>query len=109
MNKQYFFPILMFGLANIIFWFKGNSKEIYGWDWTPFKWWLYTSLLTNYMTLTAWWKLIELGDVWKAGVIWGLCSLTIDLILNCYFFGFNIKGVIALILCAIAGVISHLS
>jgi len=109
MYKQYLFPVFLLLLSNVIFWFKGNSKELYGLDWTPFRWWLTTSLFTNYMTLIAWWKLIEVGDVWRAGVTWGLCSLTVDVILNCYFFGFNVKGVIALVLCAIAGVISHMT
>lgn len=104
---NYSIPVLLLCLANVVFWFKGNAKALYGWDWTPFKWWLYTSLFTNYMTLYAWWKLIEMGDVWKAGVTWGLCSLTIDLILNCYFFGFNWKGVIALCLCGAAALIVH--
>ena len=94
-------------IANVIFWFKGNSKAIYGIDWSPFTWWLTTSLLTNYLTLYAWWKMIEIGDVWKAGVVWGMISLTTDLILNTIYFGFNMRGTFALILCALAGVIAH--
>ena len=104
---NYVIPVILLCLANVVFWFKGNSKALYGFDWTPFKWWLYTSLLTNYMTLYAWWKLIEIGDVWRAGVTWGLCSLTVDLILNCYFFGFNWTGVVALCLCGAAALIVH--
>ena len=107
MNYGYILPTLGLILANIIFWYKGNSKELFGNDWTPFRWWLTTSLITIYVTLYAWWKLIEIGDVWKAGVTWGLCSLFTDLILNCIYFGFNMKGVIALLLCAIAGIIVH--
>lgn len=105
--NSYTLPIILLCVANVVFWFKGNSKVLYGFEWSPFKWWLYTSLLTNYMTLHAWWKLIELGDVWKAGVTWGLCSLSIDLLLNCYFFGFNWRGIVALLLCAISAVIAH--
>ena len=104
---EYILPTILLCLSNVVFWFKGNAKAIYGIEWTPFKWWLYTSLFTNYMTLYAWWRLIELGDVWKAGVSWGLCSLTIDLILNSYYFGFNWRGVLALCLCAIAALIVH--
>ena len=107
MNYGYILPTLGLVLANIIFWYKGNSKELYGLDWTPLRWWLTTSLITNYVTLYAWWKLIEIGDVWKAGVTWGLCSLSVDLILNSYHFGFNVKGVIGLCLCALAGIIVH--
>ena len=105
----YLLPALALGVANVIFWYKGNAKELYGVDWTPFKWWLFTSLFTNYLTLHAWWKLIEIGDVWKAGVTWGLISLTIDLILNTAYFGFHWRGIIALLLCALAGAIAHSS
>ena len=105
--RSYYIPVILLCLSNVVFWFKGNSKELFNIDWTPFRWWLTTSLLTNYMTLIAWWKLIELGDVWKAGVIWGMCSITVDLMLNTAFFGFSWKGVIALCLCALAAIIAH--
>lgn len=107
MNTAYILPALGLTLANIIFWYKGNAKEIYGLDWAPFKWWLYTSLITNYITLYAWWKLIEIGDVWKAGVTWGIVSLTVDLTLNTLYFGFNVRGVIALGLCGLSAFIVH--
>jgi hypothetical protein len=104
---SYIMPMALLAISNVIFWYKGNSKELYGIDWSPFKWWLYTSLATNYMTLTAWWKLIELGDVWKAGVAWGLISLTIDLTLNSVYYGFNWRGIVALCLCGVAALIVH--
>lgn len=107
MTSEYILPIAMLTLANLVFWFKGNSKELFQLDWTPFQWWLFTSLFTNYLTLYAWWKLIKLGDVWKAGVTWGLVSLVTDLTLNTLFFGFNFRGVVALLLCGIAALISH--
>ena len=105
--SAYIVPVILMAVANVIFWFKGNSKALYGFDWSPFKWWLTTSLFTNYLTLTAWWKMIEIGDVWKAGVAWGMTSLTMDLILNTAFFGFNARGILALLLCALAGLIVH--
>lgn len=107
MNTNYIIPCLALSFANIIFWYKGNSKAIYGLDWSPFKWWLYTSLITNYITLHAWWKLIELSNVWKAGVTWGLCSLFVDLILNTIYFGFNLNGIIALAFCACSAFFAH--
>lgn len=96
-------------VANVVFWFKGNAKELYGLDWSPFKWWLYTSLLTNYLTLHAWWKLIEISNVWKAGVTWGLVSLVTDLLLNTLFYGLNLRGIVALLLCGLASLIAHKS
>lgn len=107
MTSNHILPVALLTLANVIFWYKGNAKLVFGLDWSPFKWWLYTSLATNYMTLYSWWKLIEISDVWKAGVIWGLSSLTVDIILNCYHFDFNWKGIIALCLCGIAALIVH--
>ena len=105
--SQYAFPVALLAVSNIIFWFKGNSKALYGIEWSPFRWWLTTSLMTNYLTLIAWWRMIEIGDVWKAGGAWGIVSLTVDLILNSVYFGFNYRGALALVLCATAGVIAH--
>lgn len=103
----YLFPVVSLCIANILFWFKGNSKELFDLQWTPFQWWLYTSLVTNYLTLYAWWKLIEISDVWRAGVTWGLISLVVDLSLNTYFYGFNWRGISALVLCGLAAFIAH--
>lgn len=107
LGNGYTSPILMLIGASIIFWFKGNAKVVFGWEWTPFKWWLSIGLLTDFLTLSAWWSLIALSNVWRAGVMWGVISLVTDLILNSYFFGFNWKGVIALLLCMLAAVIVH--
>jgi len=105
--SPYILPILGLTTASVVFWLKGNAKVQFGLEWSPFTWWLTTGLLTNYLTLYAWWKLIELSDVWKAGVIWGLVSLIVDLCLNTLFFGYNWRGGVALALCAVAAVISH--
>lgn len=104
---SYITPCLALVVADIVFWYKGNAKLIYGIDWSPFKWWIYTSLVTNYITLHAWWRLIELGDAWKAGVTWGLINLSVDLILNTFYFGYNAKGVLALCLCALSALLAH--
>ena len=106
---SYIFPVVALAVANVIFWYKGNAREIFGVDWSPFKWWLVTSLATNYLTLHAWWKLIEIGDVWRAGVTWGLVSLVTDLLLNTLHYGLNKKGAVALVLCGLASLIAHKS
>jgi hypothetical protein len=103
----YALPILGLFVSSIIFWYKGNARQVYGLEWSPFTWWITTSLLTSYMSLYAWWKLVEIGDVWKAGVIWGLISVTVDLALNSYYFGFHWKGIVAILLCAIGAAIVH--
>ncbi len=107
MINSYILPFLALTFSSIIFWYKGNSKFVYDLDWSPFKWWLYTSLITNYLTLYAWWKLVEISNIWKAGVYWGLCNVIIDLVLNTIYFGFNIKGTLALLLCAISAFLVH--
>jgi hypothetical protein len=104
---QYLLPCTLLVISSIIFWFKGNAKDLFGIEWGPFEWWIYTSLATNYMTLISWWKLLELGDVWKAGVIWGVISLFVDLTLNSWYYGFNWKGLVAMCLCACAAIIIH--
>jgi hypothetical protein len=106
---RYLVPVLLLTLAYVVFWFKGNAKAVYGIDWSPMRWWLCTSLATNYLSLSAWWRLceIESGNVWRAGVICGICGLVVDLCLNSYFFGVNWRGVIALLLCALASTIVH--
>lgn len=98
-------PIILITIAEIIFWIKGNSKELWQINWSPFRWWLTISLLTNYLTLHGWWLLLKTHGVWKGGVIWGVISVIITCILNSIFFEFDIKGVIALGLTAIALII----
>ena len=105
--NAYIAPIASLGIATVVFWFKANAKVRFGVDWSPFTWWWTTSLFTNYLTLSAWWKLIELTDVWRAGVLWGFVGLVVDLCLNTCFFGVNWRGAVALALCAVAAVISH--
>jgi hypothetical protein len=105
--KSYIFPVSALLVASIIFWYKGNAKQVYGLDWSPLRWWLFTSLFTNYLTLHAWWRLIELGDVWKAGVIWGVTSLLVDVTMNSIYFGFNWKGILALAMCGLAAALIH--
>jgi hypothetical protein len=105
--REVIIPMAMICLAQIIFWFKGNSKIIYGLDWSPMRWWMTTSLLTNYLTLLGWWRLMEVTNVWKAGVYWGITGILVDLTLNTIYFGFNVRGAIALGLILVASLISH--
>ena len=104
MNKT-FLAIGMLTIAQIIFWLKGNSKILWDVQWSPLRWWLTTSLLTNYLALHAWWMIIEKHGVWKAGVFWGVVAVIVDCILNCIFFEFNLRGVLALILIGVAALL----
>ncbi len=105
--REVLIPVLMITVAQIIFWFKGNSKIVYGIDWSPWRWWLTTSLITNYLTLIGWWRLMEITNVWKAGVYWGISGVFVDLVLNSLYFGFNVRGACALALVAVAGYLAH--
>lgn len=97
--------ILCLVCANIIFWLKGNAKPIWGLDWSPMKWWLYTSLLTNYLSLTAWWRIVEDYGIWRASVTWGVITILVELPLNSIFYGFNWRGLVAVLLVALAALI----
>lgn len=97
--------VLCLIVANIIFWIKGNAKIIWGVDWSPMKWWFLTSLFTNYLCLTSWWRIVEAHGVWRASVVWGAVAVCIELPLNITFYGFNWRGLIAVLLVGLAALI----
>lgn len=99
--------VIAFCVAQVIFWYKGNARSVYGVEWSPFRWWLTTSLVTNYITLLAWWRLVDVSDVWRAGVTWGVCSVVVDLALNTLYFGAEWRGIVALLLCALGAWVAH--
>lgn len=103
----YIAPLLGIAVAHVVFWYKGNAKVLFDIEWSPTVWWLTTGLLTDCLTLTAWWRLVGLCDVWRAGVLWGVVSLTVDLTLNTLHFGFNARGAIALLLCGVSALLVH--
>lgn len=107
MVRTYVLGVLAIAGCCVLYWYKANSREVYGFEWGPFKWWLYTGLISNYLGLWAWWRIVEVSDVWKAGVVWLVTSLCVDLTLNTLYFGYNPKGVIALSLCALAAYVVH--
>jgi hypothetical protein len=88
--------VLLIFLCAFIYWFRSNAKAAFGLDLTPFEWWLYTSLITNYAALNAWWGMRENFDVWKAGLIWQVILFAVEVSLNIYFFGSNPKMMFAL-------------
>lgn len=102
---------MLYSLSLIVFcalmyWFRSNAKVVFHLDWTPFQWWLYTSLLTNYASLTAWWYLRDFYDIWKATFIWQIILFFVEVSLNTYYFGFNLKIFISLCLIFLAMLIS---
>lgn len=95
-------PLAALLTASIIFWIKGNARQVFGCEWGPFRWWISVGWLTSYLTLYAWWRLVALWGVWRAGVVWSAAGLLVDLVLNTYFFGFELRAAFSLVLIAIA-------
>jgi len=86
----------------LVYWFRSNAKVVFDLQWSPLEWWVYTSLLTTYANLTAWWYLRDVYDIWKATLIWQVILFMIEMVLNTYFFGFNPKAVLSLALIFVA-------
>jgi len=93
-------------LCAFIYWFRSNAKAVFDIHWTPFQWWLYTSLITNYASLSAWWFLRDSYDIWKSTLIWQVTLFVVEVSLNSYFFGFNLKMAFSLSLIFIGILIS---
>lgn len=73
-------------LLYIILWFKGNAKPIFNINLPPWQWWLYTSLITNYLGLTSWWQLVKDYNIWIAtSITYALC-IVVELSLSAYFY-----------------------
>lgn len=90
--------ILLIFFCAVVYWFRSNAKAVFGLDLSPFEWWLYTSLVTTYASLNAWWYMRNTYDVWKAGLIWQVILFSVEVSLNVYFFGANPKMMISLTL-----------
>lgn len=95
-------------LSGVLFWFKSNSKILFGLNWSPWEWWLYTGLISNYMSLYAWWGLMSKYDVWFATAVWVLLTTTAEVILNCTYFEFNYIKLTGVVLCIIGTFIASL-
>jgi len=95
-------------LSGVLFWFKSNSKIVFNFNWTPWEWWLYTGLLSNYMSLYAWWTLMDKHTVWTATALWVLFTTTSEVVLNCIYFEFNWTQLLGIFLCVLGAYISSL-
>tara|TARA_B100001059_G_C17764247_1_gene544632 strand:+ start:223 stop:546 length:324 start_codon:yes stop_codon:yes gene_type:complete len=78
--------IILLILLYTILWFKGNSKPLFDIQLSPFYWWLYTGLITNYLGLTSWWYLMDNYKIWGALAITYALHTVIELGLSFYFF-----------------------
>lgn len=99
--------VLIF-FCGVLFWFKSNAKIVFELYWEPWEWWLYTGLLSNYMSLYGWWGLIEKYDVWHATAIWVLLTTFAEVILNCMCFEYSLAKIIGVMFCILGAYISSL-
>jgi len=70
----------------ILLYIKGNSKILFDFQWTPFQWWLYTGLISNYIGLISWWYFVDKYTIWGALAITYCLHSVIELGLSFYFF-----------------------
>ena len=82
------------------------GRDLYGWSWNPFEWWLYTGLFSNYINLFVWWYLQDSVGVWKATIYTSVIACFSNVILNSIFYSFNLKYIASLVLCSVAIFIS---
>lgn len=95
-------------LTGVLFWFKSNSKIVFNLNWSPWEWWLYTGLLSNYMSLYAWWGLLKKYDVWYATAVWVLFTTLAEVLLNIVYFEYNSTKLIGVLFCVLGAFIASL-
>ena len=76
----------MCSILYVLLWYKGNAKILFGYDLSPFKWWIYTGLITNYLGLLSWWYFVKHYNIWGAMAITYLLHTVIELGLSFYYF-----------------------
>ncbi len=81
-----FLYILCSILLYTLLWFKGNAKPLYGFELEPWKWWLYTGLITNYLGLMSWWYFVDTYKIWGALAITYFLHTVVEMGLSFYFF-----------------------
>lgn len=69
-----------------LLWYKGNAKILFGIEWTPFQWWLYTGLISSYLGLVSWWHFVNTYTIWGAIAITYFLHAAIELGLSLIYF-----------------------
>lgn len=69
-----------------LLWYKGNAKILFGINWSPFSWWLYTGLFSSYLGLLSWWYFVKEYNIWGAIAITYFLHSFIELALSFYYF-----------------------
>ncbi len=95
-----FFTVILY----ILYYLKGNSKILFDFNWTPFQWWLYTGLISNYIALTTWWYFVKTYNIWGAIAITYCLHAIVELGLSFYFFELpNTQQILGLCLLLMGG------
>jgi hypothetical protein len=98
--------VLMICSSVCLHWVRANALVVWGLDWNPFQWWLYTGLVTTYLALYARYMLVNHMSVWQITLLFSITSLATELLLNTIFFGANPKMYVAISLVGMAMVVS---
>ena len=97
--------VLASTLMCVLSFIKSNGEETLGFRVNPFMWWILMGWITAYVGMTNWqFVKAELGPL-RALVFFTIFQVVFDVIVYSYYFGWQPKYVIAVILVAIAGAI----
>ena len=84
---------------------KSNPKQTLGFEINPFAWWLVMGWVTAYVGMTNWnFVRSEVGPL-KTLVFFTIFEVVFDVIAYSYYYGWQPKYVIAVLLVAVAGAI----
>ena len=93
-------------LCVIIHWIRANAQILWGFEWTAFHWWFYTGLFTTYFALTARLLLVNYISVWQITLLSTIITLSVEMILNTIYFGFNPRMCLAMSLVGAAAMVA---
>lgn len=108
MTKVFFVSILLRVLGASMVWFKGNAKALFGIEHGVFFWWLTIGLLVEFAFLESWWLLSSEIGPYKASVTLASTGTLVTVCLMCFFYGFNLRYVLAMGLIFSAGLLMRL-
>ena len=88
------YPLTLQALASLMVWYKANSKEVYGLDYSPFIWWLTIGWLVEYCYLNAWWTLTKEIQPWTAYLYLTVAGSVTHMTLMSLYYGFALKYIV---------------
>jgi hypothetical protein len=75
-------------------WYKANSKELFGLDYSPFIWWLSVGLIIEFCYLNAWWLLSKSIQPWSAYLMLSVAGSLTHMTLMSIYYGFALKYIV---------------